>query len=105
MWIASKYGFISIVAHRDNAELYIIRAREKSDLSSLFDANLIQETPEADYAYRVFIPRDQAIAVMIELMNGVDYPNFKSSIGQNPEQKHKMPAYHEVWDIMRQFQF
>lgn len=104
MWIASKHGFISIVAHRENPELYIFRAREKDDLSSLFDAHRIQATPEADYAYRVFVPQTQALAVMEALMKGVDYPNFKSSIAQNPSQNHKLDAYHKIWGIMYQFQ-
>lgn len=104
MWIASKHGFISIVAHRDNPELYIFRAREKNDLSSLFEVQLIQETPEADYAFRVFVPRKEALAVMAALLKGIDYPNFKSSIAQNPEQRHKLSAYHEIWGIMHQFQ-
>ena len=35
MWIASKYGFYSIVQTRENKEQFMVRARAKKDLENL----------------------------------------------------------------------
>jgi hypothetical protein len=104
MWIASKYGFISIVAHWDDPNVFLIRAREKEDLLALFEEEMILETPDADYAFRVLIGKEKAMALLTDMLNEVDYPNFKSAVGRNPDQKHKVHAYQEIWSIMRQFQ-
>ena len=30
----------------------------------------------------------------------LDYPNFKSRVGQRPNQCHRLRAYHDIWALM-----
>ena len=64
MWFISKYGFVSVVEHRDKSGSMIVRARAKADLEQLcqlanhvgipnFEQGQIEENPDADYHYRL----------------------------------------------------
>ena len=115
MWVASKYGFFSIVK-KDGG--WHVRARKAADLKllqtavgSTFARAKIHLTPDADYCARIFITdhADGAGDVTIDrimsaLGESVDYGNFKDMIGETPEQKDKLPAYHRMWDAMFDFQ-
>lgn len=100
MWIASKNGFISIVKHLDLADALMVRARVKKDLLSIFDAGRIIETPEADYRFRVLVPKREMAEMLAEKILDIDYPNFKNEISGIKEQRDKLAAYHEIWSVM-----
>lgn len=88
MWIFTKTGFISVVKHTEKADFLLVRARRREDLEAIVEPMLasgyplddITETPEADYRFRVVMPRDCFAVVMSELVDQIDYPNFKDSI-------------------------
>lgn len=112
MWIASKYGWFSIVL-KEGA--YHVRAREEGDLFTLIlavQANFpdfkpeVEEWPEADYRYRIRLdPASDAISdVFASLCCSIDYANFKSAIGVTKHQRHKLPAYHQIWATMQKLQ-
>ncbi|MGM0946501.1 MAG: hypothetical protein ACQEW9_15060 [Bacteroidota bacterium] len=100
MWIASKNGFISIVQHRDQPDQVLFRARVRKDLESLFPSQEIIETPEADYGYRVYVSKQQAVEIISNQVQEIDYPNFKNKIAQTPDQQDKLNAYHDIWGVM-----
>ncbi|MDE0558771.1 hypothetical protein OU792_02175 [Algoriphagus sp. NF] len=100
MWIASKNGFVSIVQHRDKPDQVLFRARVRKDLESLFPKESIIETPEADYGFRVHVSKQEAVSVISQQVWEIDYPNFKNAIAQNPEQRDKLSAYHDIWGVM-----
>lgn len=110
MWIASKYGWFSIVKKNDG---FHIRARKKLDLAALMVAIIqyrvggaddyrIIETPKADYPCRIIT--DNIKPVMRLLTKTIRYSNFKSEIAANPNQKDKLVCYHDIWAIMRRYQ-
>ncbi len=112
MWIASKFGFFSIVQKEPPEEgkpaVYHVRARLRQDLENLLHvARLrkeIEEWPEADYRYRFLGTKADVQQVMACLAATLDYDNFKSKIGRTPDQQAKLDAYHTVWTELARMQ-
>lgn len=105
MWIASKFGFYSIVAKADGVH---VRARVKQDLEQLLAATDIAETIQvwhgADYRYRVVVGADKLPAIFLKLAESIDYDNFKNMVHASPTQKTKYYAYGAIWEVMYQQQ-
>lgn len=109
MWIASKFGFFSVVLKDGH---HHVRARREEDLRALVAAHprpedcKIDEWPAADYRFRIRIPEGNPAfgELMGILAASADYPNFKSAIAANPSQRHKLDAYHRIWSIMADLQ-
>jgi hypothetical protein len=105
MWLMTTQGFYSIV--RKNVGTYHVRARERNDLVNLkrvcgFDdeAFPIHESKQTDYGYRLIVAQSSVQHIMDTLGLYIEYDNFKTEIGNTPDQRHKLPAYHEVWAVM-----
>lgn len=110
MWVASKFGFFSIVKKDGN---FHIRARVLSDLEELRRAVpglrecSIHETRKADYRFRIVIPdsdKQVFMEVFAVLGASVDYGNFKDMIGRSIMQADKKWVYAEIWHQMHQYQ-
>ncbi|ALI98079.1 hypothetical protein [Rufibacter tibetensis] len=101
MWIASKYGFFSIVVKEEG---FHVRARVKQDLEQLLTAaelvEPIQVWPSADYRYRVIVGAKSIPAIFQKLAESIDYDNFKNMIADTPLQRDKYGAYGQVWNTM-----
>ena len=67
MWIASKIGFFSIVAHRDQPGFVMIRARIKGDLIFVQDGE-----PAFGAGKRIELEADKVPARVIGLLDAVD---------------------------------
>ncbi len=98
MWVFLNDAFVSIVEHRRDKAMLMVRARFKGDIGRAFPgvALKIKRTPDADYIYRAIVPRvvvAQAVAAMVMT---IDYANFKSSV----EDKKRSKSYMRVWDAM-----
>jgi len=105
MWIASKYGFYSIIQKDDG---FHVRGRLKGDLENLkehsgLDCEVLK-WDTADYRYRMIVPADKIAGVFTTLLDSIDYSNFKSQIGRTEDQREKLGAYHEIWGIMEAMQ-
>ena len=105
MWIASKYGFYSIIQKDDG---FHVRGRLKQDLENLkkhsgLDCEVLK-WDTADYRYRMIVPADKIAGVFTVLLDSIDYSNFKSMVGKTEGQREKLGAYHEVWGIMEALQ-
>ena len=94
MWIATVYGFYSVVCPlKDPAQprqgldrdRRMIRARKVSHLQ-----NLIEEFPDrlsgvrimhtgSDYGYRIIVRREEWDEVLLELSSRIEYGNFKDA--------------------------
>lgn len=102
MWIFTKTGFVSIVAHRTTSGTMIVRARRRADLEGFVAAFggpkvrpvEILETPDADYRFRAFMPKKNVAMRVMQLALEVDYPNFKAAAGTDPVQA---GVLHRVW--------
>lgn len=107
MWIASRFGFFSIVKWPAR-ELWQVRARIGYDLESLkkalkSNAEII-ETLDSDYRFRILLTEKEIQKVFKLFGQTIDYSNFKAHIGSSPEQRHKLNAYHQIWQIMHREQ-
>lgn len=85
MWIITSTSFVSIVQHRDDPRLLIVRGRFKGDVERFLAVPghlqpLEQVTPHADYRFRAVVPRETVAAAMEREVARIRYPNFKDSI-------------------------
>jgi len=110
MWLATKYGFYSIVKSSVNSD-YVVRSRDINDLINLkkelkiFKNRKIHSSEETDYKYRIFVNFEEFNELMQLFTMNVDYSNFKDKIKVTPNQKDKLPFYSKVWRIMCDYQY
>lgn len=101
MWLCTQQGFFSIVRKADNE--YHVRARLRADLmklkklSPMLEDVQIKKWPEADYRFRIIVDSATLFILFMSLASNINYSNFKSRIGELPDQRGKLPAYHELW--------
>ena len=105
MWIFSKHGYFAIVRDYNDKNIYWLRARLKPDLENI--VKLIKlENPEiiskdyADYKFRIKLSKKEYLAFMEKIGNELDYSNFKNMMDDNTEQRHKIFAYYEVYNVL-----
>lgn len=80
MWVTLNDAFVSIVEHRDDKNLLIVRGRFKGDVDRFLGCRCEQETPNADYRFRAVVARVDVARRMYAQVNAISYPNFKDSI-------------------------
>ena len=83
MWLLTTRGFYSVVLHREDPLLLLVRSREESDLLALRDlAPGIEPCydPDADYPWGAEVPREEWSFVMSSLAREIDYPSFKDPL-------------------------
>lgn len=97
MWIMTTKAFVSIVEHRDDVGLLLVRARAKRDIHELIPDADVWEDEEADYRYRAEVRREIVMARIAEAVGAIDYPNFKDAVPS----KERHDAYLQIWSIMR----
>lgn len=110
MWLATKFGFYSIVQDKKNRNQFKVRTRDKKDLESLrkieeFKNRKIHFDSLADYHYRIFITKNELTVLMKYLSDNLDYDNFKDKIKEEVSQKDKLPYYTRIWTIMYEYQY
>lgn len=95
MWIQLNNATFSIVEHRNMPDLLQVRARFKGDIEKVFGVNngLVLVTPDADYMYRIFVPREDVARVIANQVQNIDYTNFKDSVTEH----WRKAVYSEVW--------
>ena len=80
MWVFLSGGFISVVAHREQPNDFMIRSRNSEHLSILFPECEIIELDDSDYRYRTVLPRRKVNDMISKHIENMEYDNFKSSI-------------------------
>lgn len=107
MWLMTKHGFYSVVAHRNKPETLLVRARDRQHLENLahstpFANFRIEETPEADYPYRAEVRRTQWGSILTWLNAEIDYGNFKDAVYHQPTDTGRYGGFlTRVWEIGR----
>lgn len=121
MWVFTTGGFVSAVEHRSDSNLVMVRARDEQSLKTMIEGielagNAINADGEklkieedlkpvssdnADYRWRVVVSKATfALWLQFEVLNYLNYPNFKGALG-----KHRGPEFtraaHRVWDDMQ----
>lgn len=106
MWIASKYGFFSIVMK--GPDEFHVRARFRGDLEELMEACGVDETLHksynSDYRYRLVVGRPVVTKIGARIFEEIDYDNFKNKIAETSSQQDKLSAYGDIWSIMYMLQ-
>lgn len=101
MWVFLNDAFVSIVEDENDADWLLCRARLPGDLQRAFGGYLrgrrVKHTPDADYAYRVSLPRETVARALVMRLRGLHYTNFKNSVSD--DRRHS--AYTRVWAVMR----
>lgn len=99
MWVMTKIGFFSVVAHRDVPDCLIVRARCEEDIVNINEEMGLGwwRDDEADYPYRMCCTPAELAAALARITADIDYDNFKSSI----KDKKRKNAYVHVWQAMR----
>lgn len=110
MWIATKFGFYSIVQTRENKDIFMVRTRAEKDLQNLKNTlpvlknHEIKITKHADYHFRLLVNREELSQLMQFFATEIDYPNFKDKVYKVANQKDKLLFYHKIWEIMHSYQ-
>lgn len=105
MWLFTKHGYYAIVKDYNKDDVFWVRARIKEDLSNILKhMNLkdpeIQFKEYADYKYRLKLTKKEFTELMIFLADQLDYSNFKNMMDDNANQRHKIFAYYEVYNVL-----
>lgn len=102
MWIATNFGWFSAVEDRDDEKRVYVRSRDLSQMEKLSvyleTKPKITKNISADYRYRIHITKDELKILMSELIDTIDYDNFKNSV----KDKRLHQALSDVWYIMYQ---
>ena len=107
-WIFCRKGAYSIV-RKGGPGKWSVRSRVRNDLVNLcLDINLpesrILTGDGTDYAFRLVINTTELSRVFAAIEESIDYSNFKSMVALQPDQVHKLHAYHEIWSICEKWQ-
>ena len=100
MWIFLNDSFLSIVAHRHEPDMLLVRARREGDIEAVFPGAFVEINDNADYRYRTVIPRPEVASVLADCVQKVNYDNFKNSIRDHDRHDN----YFDVWGTMNNFQ-
>lgn len=101
MWVFLSGSMLSIVAHKDNPDMLHVRARVAGDIEAVFPGAEVLETPNGDYQFRADIPRRIVGIVMSNLVNDINYTNFKNSV----KDRERHDVYYKVWNAMWEWQY
>lgn len=101
MWIFTTQGFISGVQHRADRKLLMVRARTRQALEELADMSelAIEQTPSADYPFRVIVNRETFNSWLAREVEHIDYDNFKNAAHVMGDQRYD-DALMNVWSVM-----
>jgi len=100
MWLFTSGSFLSVVADRNSKRNLLVRARVKGHIDAVFPDAKVFTDENADYLYRAVIPRKLVAKVIAGTIGGIDYDNFKNSVGNTALHG----SYLSVWGIMRNLQ-
>ena len=109
MWLASKFGFYSIVKDSKSSN-FQVRARCGKDLENICNnvpvlkGKRIIFTINSDYSHRIFITEEELQVLMVFMAVNLDYTNFKDKIKTIKDKKEKVPYYFKIWNAMWNFQ-
>jgi len=100
MWLFNKDGFLSIVEHRDDPDMLIVRARMQGDIERFWPEQKIWITRDADYLYRAYISKERVAAVLWKMAKNIDYDKFKPAVSDH----RRSHWYLKVWQVLDHMQ-
>lgn len=100
MWLMLNNSFLSIVDKDCPKDCLLVRARRKQDITINFPAADVVESDYNDYRYRAVIKRKEIAIHLANVVEGIDYGNFKNSVKDYDLKS----AYSSVWSAMYRIQ-
>ena len=115
MWLQLPYGFYSVVSVRDQitgeldpAQL-LVRGRAKDHMESLRErfpslkTYVLRQTPNADYHWRMQIPKATWTEIIAKMSEQIMWDNFKTEAHRVAPGKY-VACLHSVWSIFQRLQ-
>ena len=96
MWIGHLEGWLSIVKHRVEPGMLLVRARDANHIAHLWPHAYIEYTPEADYQYRAVISAAEVADVVADQLINIQYDNFKAHVTEPRLRR----AFSQIWVAM-----
>ncbi|GIK76314.1 MAG: hypothetical protein BroJett022_00040 [Actinomycetes bacterium] len=106
MWLFTTQGLYSVVAHRDDPDALIVRARARADIDALREQIPSLEPfedPAADYRHRAVVSRAEWLAAVAQLVTEIDYDNFKRAVAARQGHE-RSQLYGRIWSILLDLQ-
>lgn len=111
MWIFGTDWFVSVVAHRTQPDMVLVRARLHDDLKRFLRLGYskkkmpkIWADKNADYRFRALVPQAAVADMAQKAVQEIDYDNFKNEASKRSKINNEGPergwALHSVWDAM-----
>lgn len=106
MWICTKDGFVSVVQHKDDPDVLMVRGRRKEHVTQVLKAcgvtaaYQVKDRP-ADYAWRGVVTRFAFNEWLVSQSNAITYLNFKNEVKKTQGDTVYYRALMRVWAIMR----
>lgn len=103
MWLMLDTGFVSVVQHKDDPEVLLVRARAAGDIESIFGSDVtVAVEPGADYLYRAEIGRTRVAEVLLKKVLALDYTSHAKDVAlqRSPANPLRREAYYETWQAM-----
>ena len=115
MWIFGTDWFVSVVAHRTEPKMVLVRARLQNDLKRFLRLGYskkkmpqIWTDKNADYRFRALVPQARVAELAQKAVQQIDYDNFKNEASKRSKINNEGPergwALHDVWDAMYELQ-
>lgn len=100
MWFFGSNAFLSVVQHKTDPAILVVRARRPGHIENMFPDASVVTLDGRDYQYRTELPREVVAARMQQYVMEMTATNFKDSV--------KEPTYHHacfgVWQCMEAIQ-
>jgi hypothetical protein len=106
MWLLTAQGFYSVVAHRDDPDKLLVRARTREDIEALSEQVPSLEPfedPAADYRYRAIASRAEWLVAVAQLVTEIDYDNFKNAVAAR-QGSERAALYGVLWQELLRLQ-
>lgn len=100
MWVCLNNAFLSIVNKGGDGGDLLVRARRRGDIERVFPDAAVVEREGTDYEFRAHVSKAVVASAMVDLVQEIDYSNFKSSVTDTPLHD----AYMDVWLAMNKLQ-
>ena len=96
MWIGHLEGWLSIVKHRKEPGMLLVRARDAYHIAHLWPHAYVEHTPAADYQYRAVFSTDEVADVVADQLTNIQYDNFKGHVTDT----RLSGAFSQIWMTM-----
>lgn len=101
MWLFTETGFVSAVCDVKDKSTMVVRARDRKSLEAIsktYGKDII-ELSKRDYAYRVFLTKEELTDWMSRAIADANYTNYKSRM-EHTRGHAFVDALHDVWSVM-----